>query len=716
MSKLTRRKFLQAGSVAAAASVLSGCTLNLQRIEYLESYAEPPEEGLPGEDLWYATTCRQCQAGCGVIVRVSNGRARKVEGNPNHPVNRGKLCARGQAALQELYDPDRLQNPVMQKGGRGSLQFEPILWENGLYELGNSVQSADPAGVAFLAGNLSSHLNEIIRRFTDGLSAPPPVVYSLGDELDGRAALAQASGALFGSPSIPYYDLARAEVVFSFGANFLETWLSPVSQSRNYAAMRRGPLGKRGYLVQFEPRISSTAASADKWVPVRPGTEGLVALALGKLISEARGRQDELYQGVVIAELAEASGVPVEELEHLAQVFAQHEHSLAIAGNGLAGQHNTVPAVAAVQALNAIAGRLGQPGGVFLPKPAAEERPPSTFADVLELIGRMKAGQVSILLIHGCNPVFELPPAAGFVEALQNVPLVVYFGSAVDETAVQSDMILPDHTNLEGWGYHLPTGADRPAISGQQPVMRPLYDTRAAADVLLALGKRLGLSSALPWDNEVDYLEAVTAQFGASWAEWRRQGGWWADSDAHEPDLATPAAALKPIPVALPVFAGEPYQYPYHLHIYPSIALGDGRGANKAWLQETPDPMTTAAWQSWIEVNPETAHQLGLHDDDVVRVVSPADEIEAIVYTYHGIPQDVVAMAVGRGHDQYGRFAKDYGSNPIKLLAPAANQETGALAWGATRVQIEKTGKTHPLPRMESPEGVEYLRSGGEAH
>ena len=171
MTKITRRRFLQAGSMAAAASVLSGCTLNLQRTEYLESYSEPPEEGLPGEDLWYASACRQCSAGCGIIVRVGNGRAHKIEGNPQHPLNRGKLCARGQAALQELYDPDRLQNAVIQAGGRNSLQFEPVFWENALYELGNKIRAASPEAVALLAGNPSTHFAYIAQRFMEG-SAP----------------------------------------------------------------------------------------------------------------------------------------------------------------------------------------------------------------------------------------------------------------------------------------------------------------------------------------------------------------------------------------------------------------------------------------------------------------------------------------------------------------------------------------------------------------
>jgi anaerobic selenocysteine-containing dehydrogenase len=123
--------------------------------------------------------------------------------------------------------------------------------------------------------------------------------------------------------------------------------------------------------------------------------------------------------------------------------------------------------------------------------------------------------------------------------------------------------------------------------------------------------------------------------------------------------------------------------------------------------------MTTVAWQTSIEMHPETAHELGLEDDDIVRVVSPAGEIEAIVYQYPGLPRNVVAMAVGRGHQHYGRFAKDTGSNPMEVVVPATGTETGTLAWAATRVRIEQTERRQALARLESPEGVEYLRGDG---
>jgi anaerobic selenocysteine-containing dehydrogenase len=153
-------------------------------------------------------------------------------------------------------------------------------------------------------------------------------------------------------------------------------------------------------------------------------------------------------------------------------------------------------------------------------------------------------------------------------------------------------------------------------------------------------------------------------------------------------------------------FEGDPSAYPFHLYPYPSVALTDGRGANLPWLQEMPDPMTTARWWTWVELNPVTARSLGVGDNDVVRVISPYGELEAPAVVYPGIRPDVVAVPVGQGHQDYGRFAERRGSNPMALVAPVTDPETGALAWGATRVRVEPTGRKHELARLESLDGA----------
>ncbi|MBI3361196.1 MAG: molybdopterin-dependent oxidoreductase [Chloroflexi bacterium] len=283
--KLSRRDFLK---ISVGAAVTTGFASDARPI-LLEPFVRPPEDVLPGQATWYASTCRQCAAGCGIVVRVINGRAKKIEGNPLHPLNRGKLCARGQAGLQVLYNPDRLKNAVRQTGGRGSRQFQPLYWDDALKTLAEKISGlSDPSRLAFFGGLMPDHLYRLTAGLLEALGAPLPVIFDLHAALEGRAAAARLSQTFFGAPELPAYDLARTQVLLSFGANLLETWMSPVAQSYAYGTLRQGYHGGRGFLVQFEPRLSATAASADEWIPVRPGAEGFAALAIGRLIVEER--------------------------------------------------------------------------------------------------------------------------------------------------------------------------------------------------------------------------------------------------------------------------------------------------------------------------------------------------------------------------------------------------------------------------------------------
>ena len=282
--RISRRKFLQMGGLAGTAVALSGCTISLQKPEYLTPYVVPPEEALPGQNIWYASACAQCPAGCGILVRVSNGRAHKIEGNPLHPLNRGRLCARGQSGLQVLYNPDRLQNAVRQDG-RGTQKFTPIQWEDALTQLTERVKGARPGGVAFYSSLISDSLSALAFPLMQALGAPAPVFYDTIGAYGGRGTLSRVTGQMLSTePAQPFFDLAASDVVFSFGADLTGTWLSPVAYGRAYGQMRGRALGKRGYLVQFEPRMSATGAIADEWVPIKPGTEGQVAMALGKVM------------------------------------------------------------------------------------------------------------------------------------------------------------------------------------------------------------------------------------------------------------------------------------------------------------------------------------------------------------------------------------------------------------------------------------------------
>jgi len=184
-------------------------------------------------------------------------------------------------------------------------------------------------------------------------------------------------------------------------------------------------------------------------------------------------------------------------------------------------------------------------------------------------------------------------------------------------------------------------------------------------------------------------------------AQFQQYGGWW-NAQAGLESPAADAALNQPLTAAPPEFEGEGE---FFLFPFMSPILGDGSGANKPWLQETPDPTTTVMWNSWVEINPATADELNLNDDDVIRITSPVGEIEAVVYRYPAIRPDTIAIPFGQGHTAYGRYAQERGVNPIHLLGLKLNG-AGDLAFGATRVKIEKTGRKQPLSRLESRIGV----------
>jgi anaerobic selenocysteine-containing dehydrogenase len=718
--KLSRRDFLKiAGVGAAVTTVLTGCG-PASRYVTREPYTKMPEYNYNGQSTYYATTCRECAAGCGLVVRTMQGRAIKTEGNKYNPVNLGKTCARGQATLQGMYNPDRVKNPVRNSRGEsnptGEKDWTDMEWEAAIGIVAQALQS--PAEVQFLLGLAPDHLFDLVSDLCKSLGAPAPIRFGALGMFEARITLGEASRAVFGRPDTLFFDLANADLTISFGANFLETWISPVAYTRGYSKMRQQKA--RGILVQLEPRLSQTAAKADEWHAIQPGAEGLVAAALGKLYAEAKfGTAPAAFEAVEVNAAAEAAGLSVETLEHLAQKLAEAERPLVIPGGAALAHENGIETAKAILTLNVLFGNLGKPGGVFHTptSPLGEEyRRPASMKEMDELVAKMNAGAVKTLFVHGVNPLFELPKSLGFETALAKVPTVISFATFPDETAMQADYIFPDHHGLESWGYQRVTnGTGQAMLSGAQPVIAPFYNTKSTVDVLLA-------AAGLPFKDEVEFIQdKVTrlveteggfysaADLPSFWALFQQFGGWWKnDSSLGAPSAA--GALEKKLNLAVEA-KGESHEE-FHLLVYPSPVMAEA-GANKPWLQEIPDPMTTVMWNSWLEINPHTAEELGLENDDVVRVVSPFGAVEVSVYKYPAIRPDVVAIPFGQGHTAYGRYAENRGVNPGDLFGTETNG-AGDLAFAATKVRIEKTGKKRELSRLESKLGVYH--EGLEEH
>jgi anaerobic selenocysteine-containing dehydrogenase len=741
---MKRRTFLKLSAVGGAGSALAGCSHQaVQLIRFI-----PDETLIPGIATWKPGVCTQCSAGCGLQVRVMAGDAevvrngqlgimrmglaKKLAGNPEHPVNRGKLCVRGEAGLQVTYNPDRIQHPLKRAGQRGSGQFTQISWDEAMQELLAHLQPLAAAhaaqSLAFLTRPLGGQRGVLINRLLSGFDGARLVAFELFDD----AVLRTANRLSFGYDQLPTLDLAHSSYVISFGADYLGTWNSPVAQNVAYGTLRQNRSGIRGKFVQVESRMSQTGANSDEWVAAHPGTEGVLALAIAHVIlkehlghPEAAGaagmRIDGWREGLpeyTPDAIAWKTGVPPETITRLAREMAGQSPAVAVVGGAPLAQTNGLFTALAVNALNALLGTVGKAGGLqFTPR-----LPLSTSGGGQEITGQGKSDSVrslaqqilsgqprpiDALLLYDANPIFAMPPGWQVKEALEKVPFIASFGSFIDETSSLADLILPDHSFLESWIDEVPeSGTTEAVVSVAPPVMHALHNTRALPDVLLDVAHRLGgrASQALPWKSYEEMLQAALAPLvhrpgsisakdaDEFWKKVQEQGGWWSTGASLAPARA-PAESSQPVKNQEAQFAGSTAEYPFHFLPYPTQQFFDGRHANLPWMQEMPEVLSTGMWGTWVEINPRTAANLQIEQGDLLEVASPNGKVRAPALLSPGIAPDVIAMPVGQGHEEYGRYASGRGVNPITILAPQVEPTTGSLAWAGTRVNITKAGK-----------------------
>src|SRR5256886_669623 len=360
---IDRRRFLKVlGVTGAGAAALSSCGIGHEPTERLIPYLIQPEDQIPGKATYYATTCRECPAGCGVQVRVREGRAVKLEGNPDSPINRGRLCARGQAALQGLYNPDRIAHPMV-RNARGA--FEDIDWDGAIQRLATKVREAQGKGIVFLTGAEQSSFGDLVAEWMKQVGGR-----HLSYEPFGFEALRAGNRMAFGTATLPTYDFANAKYILSFGADFLDTWLSPVEFQNGFSRSHAFDAGRPASMAKFVyvgPRLSLTGMNADEWIAARAGTEGTLALAMAQVIVSQRlakvpadaSRLAGLLARHTPRAVAEVTGVEEAAIIRLATEFANSKGGLAIAG-GIAGPYpNGADIVAAANVLNYVARAVG---------------------------------------------------------------------------------------------------------------------------------------------------------------------------------------------------------------------------------------------------------------------------------------------------------------------------------------------------------------------
>jgi molybdopterin-containing oxidoreductase family iron-sulfur binding subunit len=570
--------------------------------------------------------------------------------------------------------------------------WKAVSWDEALALAGEKLAEARRGGrgIALLTGHEPGSSARLARAWAQAAGGT-----HLAWEAFAWESQREANRRAFGQASVARHDLAAANLIVSFGADFLETWVSPVDHARDFAAFRARPETR---FVAIEPRLSLTGSNADEWLAARPGSETLVALALAHVIvSEgigtpvAAGLRDALAPHTPEVAAA-ASDLPAETLVALARRFAAARPGVALAGGIAAQSEHAVSLALAVNLLNWVAGNLNQTVRFDrTPEPAA------SFADLQALAARMNQGAVDVLVVHGTNPVHTVPAWANLPGALDRVSFKVALATQLDETSDRCDLVLPASHPLETLGDLEPARGVHSLI---QPAMQPLpqFDARPAGEALLALARSGGFGDRFPatWTEWVQarWRELLPRfgegrDFDAFWHAALQRGGAWEEAPA------TPVSWTGGAPeFALPMLRGSGE---VALVIAPTAHLHDGRGASRPWLQELPDPTTKAVWGSWAELHPATAERLGLAQGDPLKVETDAGSVEVPVYLYAGVRHDVVALPLGQGHTANGRYANGRGVNPLGLLPAVQDAACGAVAYLATRARLSKGTRAETL-------------------
>jgi Fe-S-cluster-containing dehydrogenase component len=673
----TRRDFLTLAGFSVAAAAISACSRG--PVQKAIPFLNKPEEMTPGVANWYATTCRGCGAGCSLLVKTRDGRPIKVEGNAESTLFGSGTCAVGQATVLSLYDDRRLKGPLW----RG----QPESWERIDARITDRLAAAakQHKRVVLLSSTI---IGPTTRKLVEEWRSRPGFDHVTYDPVS-FSALRDATRASFGGDALPHYRLAAADVIVGIDADFLGTWLSPVEFTRDYASRRAPESGQpMSRHIQFECGVSLTGANADVRLPIAPSQQGLVALALLRRIARKDGSTD-VPDGPEQTLDPRALDAAADDL------WRARGRSVVVSG-----AHDPSTQVL-VHAINARLGNIGRT--VDLDRPSLQRQ--GDDAAVARLIDDMSRGDIDVLVLYGVNPAYDYPDAARFTAALEQVPLSVSFADRLDETAVLTHAVCPDHHFLEAWGDAEPVAS---FYSLAQPAMAPLFETRAAQESLLTwLGRPTDFYAYLRgfWRDSLYPTQSRYATFDEFWdhslqsgvfalppaaASTRRFAGDWRQAAA---------TVLRTQAEASATAAADRYE----VQLYESVGLRDGAHANNPWLQELPDPVTKVTWGNYAAIAPTVAARLGIASGDVVALEHETTRLEVPAYVQPGQSPHTISVALGYGRTNAGRVGDGVGVNAYRLADSAA----GGRLYARAGVRMTRTGRRDELAATQTHHSME---------
>ncbi|MFO7750367.1 MAG: menaquinone reductase molybdopterin-binding-like subunit QrcB [Desulfobacteraceae bacterium] len=709
--KIDRRSFLGLGLGAAAGVAASPVTWKLTDDISIWtqnwSWTPVPKDGRVTFDN---TVCSLCSGNCGISVRKIAGRPVKIEGEQDHPVNKGGACLHGISGLQYLYDPSRIKAPMVKKNE----QWEEVSWDealNTVYEkLCEIRKDGDSHKLACIAKNDRGTTAGLFKRFLTAYgSSNFLTMESMADTWK-----IVASG-MHGKNSDVGFDLENSDCILSFGCGFIEGWGSPVHNFRvNASRKERG-----AKLFQVEPRLSRTAANADMWIPAKPGTEADLALGICSVMVSRKwyngefvarlGKGFEPFAKAVTsdytpARVAETTGIEAAKITAMAKSFARSKTGVAIAGKGRGESAGSLREFAAVHALNCLKGNINKKGGVWtlafreytgwpavdmdaaaekrFKKPRIDEAGSSKFphtdsclSNFVARVNKASTAPIRALFVHDANPCYAMADPAAVKEAFKKIPFVVSFSPYMDETAREADLILPSHTFLEKTeDLQESSMVVRRVTSLAKPVVDPLFNTKNPGDVIIKMAKAIGgsVGNSFPWKSYDQCLENVT---GDMW-DTLSDEGYVVEKTISSTPLAHADFSFQPLFAQGNGAEGDD-SFPITLVPVDNFRLAAGNTQLSPFALKTVSDTVLKNNDGFVEIHPETAGKFKLAQGDFARVETPRGEAKVKVHLSETIMPGVAAMAAGLGHTGNNRYVDGKGVNVNELMGPVQDAGSG---------------------------------------
>ncbi len=709
---VSRREFL---TVMGASMAMASMACAKRPVSKIIPYVVQPQEVTPGNPVYYASTCKECAKGCGILVKTREGRPIKLEGNDAHSMNQGALCATGQASVLNLYDPDRIKMPMKgsKNGSKSAASWSEIdsLVADALKEAKKVRVLTSPQ-----TGESTRRLmKEFLTAFSDGKWIEVDPI--------GQEDVADAQVESYGARVVPHYAFDQADVVVSFGADFLGTWGNSVSQAKDWSKKRKLDTAKDSLskVYVFESNMSITGAGADERFPIVPGSEVAVAMAVAHELIVVQKKTKFAGQIDVVAALNAATAESL--LGKAGSLSADSIHTIAAdlwnaRGKSIVVGSGSMALQTVVNLLNSALENEGK----TVDGTAMHQSYTASSRQLALLQSEMESGQIDVLIVNRSNPVYFLPMGDAFAKAMSKVKTVISVSDRIDETAQVADIVAAENHDLENWGD---AHATAHIYSLQQPSISPLHDTRSFEDAMIgfvrASKKGSGLLATIAsspkgsfydfvkenWKQSVFPANGKGQTFGAFWEDCLQKGVLEVKGAvsrerpfraASLKSAQTAVTELKMVSIAQSKKGSMIEGSGVVLGLYEKVSMGDGSRANNAWLQEMPDPISTVTWDNYANIGPAFANDLGLKNWDVISIKGENASIELPVNVQPGIARGVVTIALGYGRTSVGQVGSGVGANAFKLAS--FNSTNGIMLSGQT-VTIARTGKRYELAAVQ---------------